>query len=206
MHGISTVCRGKLLAGGEAPRAWGRVEGKSGTAAISGGLDDGPGPADGSIQIPIDSGFPLMVGPDVSFGANALPDLLIGGASSGESDGVGEIGCGFIASKVVAPGKKGLTTHKPPWVGMGNCWRYGRLGSEGWDVGLGDPVDPDELCERVSAIGRAVLLLGVSKARGAPPSVLGVGCGVAVHFLEPELFFMGCQGPFGVNPDLEVSR
>jgi hypothetical protein len=86
-----------------------------------------------------------MVFPGRSLIEDASPDLMIGKPSSGEGDGVGKIGCGFIGSLEVCSAKAIGTTHKAPSGERGNPCRFKRLTGKGWDQDLGCPVDPDEL-------------------------------------------------------------
>ena len=148
-----------------------------------------------------------MIFPAGSLREETLPYLLIGVSSSSQGKGIGEVGLGFVGTKVVTSGDGFVMTHRPPWGWIGKrIWRRGRFcGEERGDVGAAHPIDPDEVGKRVFALGGAVFFLSIPESGTSSPAVAGMSGGVATELLEPEGFFGKGEGPQGVYPDLEVA-
>jgi hypothetical protein len=148
-----------------------------------------------------------VIFPAGSLREEALPYLLIGVSSSGEGKGIGEVGLGFVWTKVVASGNGFVMTHSPPWGWMGKrIWRSrGFYGEELGDVRTPHPIDPDEAGKWVFALGGAVFFLSITESGTSSPTVAGMSGGVATELLEPEGFFGKGEGPQGVYPDLEIA-
>ncbi len=170
-------------------------------------LDYFPGPSDRSVDIEIPFSLAPMVFPTGSLREETLPYLLIGVSSSSQGKCKGEVGLGFVGTKVVASGNSFGMTHRPPWGWMGKRTLRRRCfcREELWDVCETIPINPDEVGERILSRGGTVFLLSIAESGTSSPTVMGMSRRIALHFLEPDPFFFQGQGSFGVNPDLEIA-
>lgn len=112
------------------------------------------GSPDGSFEVKVPFPFAVMIFPGSFFVKETLPYLQVGVSSSEQGKGIGEVGLGFVGTQVVMSGNGFVMTHRPPggWKGKGLLGRRYRRG-ECRDVGTPDPIDPDEVCKRVLALG-----------------------------------------------------
>jgi hypothetical protein len=159
---------------------------------------------DGSMEVVLLSFDSLMVLPARSLVEEALTNGLIAMSSASHSEGISEVGGRIIPTIILSSGKRFEMTHAPPfgWRGKHGVLRIGYV-HEG-NNGRLFPIDPDEPCQRVAALGRTVFCFSIAEPGTPTPTLVGIGSRIAQKLPEPVAFFGESEKACTANPDLIV--